>query len=198
MGAGGFLLGGGISISAPRCGWSCDTLTSVELVLANGSVLAVNQTHHAEIFRALKGGGSNFGIATSFTMRSFRISLLQIAFVRYEWYQLSRLMLEVSAFSSKAHEDPNASLDLSMAFDHTSDQVFAFLMVTRFGNISQSQILQPFFDISHSYESVDEVMPGKLAYIVNWNNPRGYRYVSLCGNKENCSHVGFAGSRAAL
>ena len=61
VGAGGFLFGGGISISAPQYGWSCDTLISAELVLADGSVLVVDQTHHAELFKALKGGAAISG-----------------------------------------------------------------------------------------------------------------------------------------
>ena len=177
VGAGGFLLGGGISISAPRHGWSCDTLESIEVILANGSMLLVNHTHHANLFRALKGGGSNFGIAASFTMRTFPISTLQVAFLRYESHHISRLMDEISAFNSEAHKDPSVSLDLSMAMDPSSNKAFAFLMVTRFGNIPDSHVLQSFFDMSHSYESVKDVTPGGIADTVDLSNPRAYRYV---------------------
>lgn len=176
VGAGGFLLGGGISISAPRYGWSCDTLISVNLVLANGSVLLVNQTNHADLFNALKGGGSNFGIATSFNMRSFPATLLQVAFIRFDRQQFPQLMDEISTFNGNAHEDTNASIDVSMAFDPASDDLFAFIMMTRFGKVSESHILQPFFELPHSYQSIEEVTPGAIAYNVDFNNPRGSRY----------------------
>ena len=196
VGAGGFLLGGGISISAPRHGWSCDTLESVEVVLANGSILVVNHTHHASLFRSLKGGGSNFGIATSFTMRTFPISTLQVAFLRYELHQISRLMNEISAINSEAHKDPGVSFDLSVALDPSSNKAFGFLMITRFGNISQSNILQPFFDISHSYESVNDVTPGDLADTVDLSNPRAYRCVRNSTNGEK--HLTSVGQAASM
>jgi hypothetical protein len=188
VGAGGFLLGGGISISAPRHGWSCDTLESIEVVLANGSMTSVNHTHHANLFRALKGGGSNFGIATSFTMRTFPFSTLQVAFLGYESHHFGRLMHEISAFNLKAHTDPSISLDLSMAMDPLLNEAFAFLMVTRFGNISYSHILQPFFDIPHSYESVKDVTPGGLADTVDLSNPRAYRCVHDFPIREHISN----------
>jgi hypothetical protein len=194
VGAGGFLLGGGISISAPQYGWSCDILISIELVLTNGSVLDVNQTHHADLFKALKGGGSNFGIATSFTMRAFPLASLQVAYIRYDGHQIGQLMHEISDFNANAHKDTKVSLDLSMAFDPVFGKIFAFLMMARFGSISDSHVLQPFFDISHSYESLEEVTPSELAYNVDFNNPKGYRYDYFRNYEWYMAYVGFADS----
>lgn len=198
VGAGGFLLGGGISISAPQYGWSCDTLISIEVVLANGSVLDVNQTHHADLSKALKGGGSNFGIATSFTMRVLPFTSLQVAYIRYDGHQIGQLMHEIANFNAKAHEDTKVSLDLSMAFNPISGRTFAFLMMTRFGKISESHVLQPFFDISHSYESLEEATPAALGHNVDHNNPKGYRYAHRRKYKWREAHFVFADSIESL
>jgi hypothetical protein len=68
VGVGGFLLGGGISFFSGRMGFGCDTVMNYEVVLANGSVINANSETHADLWRTLKGGGSNFGIVTRFDM----------------------------------------------------------------------------------------------------------------------------------
>nr|POE94378.1 fad-dependent monooxygenase yanf [Quercus suber] len=66
VGVGGLLLSGGISHYANRVGLSCDTIVNYEIVLANGTITHANETHHADLWKALKGGFNNFGIVTRF------------------------------------------------------------------------------------------------------------------------------------
>jgi len=68
-GIGGFVLGGGSGWLDRKFGLACDNLLAVELVTAAGSVLRVSANEHPELFWALHGGGGNFGVATSFTLR---------------------------------------------------------------------------------------------------------------------------------
>ena len=70
-GVGGVTLGGGISFSAPRVGFAADNVLNYEIVLANGTVLNCNYTSHPSLYKALKGGGSNFGIVTRFDFAAF-------------------------------------------------------------------------------------------------------------------------------
>jgi FAD/FMN-containing dehydrogenase len=68
-GAGGLTLGGGFGRVARRFGLSCDQLTSVDVVTADGQLLEASATENPDLFWALRGGGGNFGIATSFEYR---------------------------------------------------------------------------------------------------------------------------------
>lgn len=68
VGVGGFLLGGGISFFQAAIGYSCDTIVNYEVVLANGSIINANKTSNPDLFKGLKGGGSNFGIVTRFDL----------------------------------------------------------------------------------------------------------------------------------
>ncbi|XDG05839.1 hypothetical protein ABKA04_005454 [Annulohypoxylon sp. FPYF3050] len=68
VGVSGLLLGGGSSWMTAKVGWACDNVLSYEVVLADGRIITADHEHHADLFRALKGGSNNFGIVTSFTM----------------------------------------------------------------------------------------------------------------------------------
>jgi FAD/FMN-containing dehydrogenase len=70
VGVGGFLLGGGNSYHTGTTGFGCDTVVNFEIVLSNGTILDANATSHADLYKALKGGGLNFGIVTRFDMQT--------------------------------------------------------------------------------------------------------------------------------
>jgi len=65
-GIAGLTVGGGFGYLTRRHGWTCDNLVSMEVVNANTQVLRVSENEHADLFWALRGGGGNFGIVTSF------------------------------------------------------------------------------------------------------------------------------------
>ena len=65
-GVGGLTLGGGIGWLMGKHGLALDNLRAVELVTADGEVLQVDKQSEPDLFWALRGGGGNFGIATSF------------------------------------------------------------------------------------------------------------------------------------
>jgi len=66
-GIAGYTLGGGLGWLMGKYGLACDNLMAVELVTADGEVLDVDAESHPDLLWALRGGGGNFGVATSFT-----------------------------------------------------------------------------------------------------------------------------------
>jgi FAD/FMN-containing dehydrogenase len=68
-GIAGYTLGGGLGWLMGKYGLAADNLLTVELVTADGEVLEVDAASHPDLFWALRGGGGNFGVATSFTYR---------------------------------------------------------------------------------------------------------------------------------
>jgi FAD/FMN-containing dehydrogenase len=69
-GVAGLTLGGGLGWLLGKYGLSADNLTSVELVTAAGDVLNVTGDTYPDLFWALRGGGGNFGVASSFAFRA--------------------------------------------------------------------------------------------------------------------------------
>src|SRR5919107_1046299 len=68
-GIAGLTLGGGHGFLMRKYGLACDNLLSVDLISAEGQLLRASAEEHPELFWGLRGGGGNFGIATSFEYR---------------------------------------------------------------------------------------------------------------------------------
>ncbi|KXH60168.1 FAD binding domain-containing protein [Colletotrichum salicis] len=71
VGVGGAVLNCGTSFFSPRYGFICDVVEEFEVVLANGDIVHASAGQHPDLWKALRGGGNNFGVVTAITMKTF-------------------------------------------------------------------------------------------------------------------------------
>lgn len=91
-GVGGLTLGGGIGYLARQCGLTIDNLLSADVVLADGSFVTASSESHPDLFWALRGGGGNFGVVTSFLFRCHDIGTVVAGPIFYELDDTARVL----------------------------------------------------------------------------------------------------------
>jgi FAD/FMN-containing dehydrogenase len=99
-GVGGLTLGGGLGWLMSKYGLAIDNLVEVELVTADGQVRIVNEQSDPDLFWALRGGGGNFGVASSFRFRAHPLATVFGGLTAYplnEAASVSRVYREVTS-----------------------------------------------------------------------------------------------------
>jgi FAD/FMN-containing dehydrogenase len=106
-GVGGLTLGGGIGYLARTFGLTIDNLLEVDVVLADGRFVTANAKEYPDLFWAVRGGGGNFGVVTSFLFKLHPISTVYGGPMIWPLEQASDLLKFWRDFITTAPEDIN-------------------------------------------------------------------------------------------
>ncbi|KAL1605722.1 hypothetical protein SLS59_003526 [Nothophoma quercina] len=159
VGVGGFLLGGGISHFAPRVGLSCDNVLNFQVVLASGRIVNANKTSNADLFTALKGGNSNFGIVTRYDMETFENENLWGGIVTYPASTANQHFQSLVNFGLNPNRDPNAALIVFQGYSTASptDVVRAAFDYTK--PVARPDAYKEFFAVNNTISDTTKIQP---------------------------------------
>ncbi|WP_192877669.1 FAD-binding oxidoreductase [Arenibacter hampyeongensis] len=106
-GVGGLTLGGGVGYLSRKFGLTIDNLLEADMVLADGSFVTVNAEQNPDLFWAIRGGGGNFGIVTSFKFQAHPLKNVIGGPTLWPIEQTEEIMAWYDEFIHKAPEDLN-------------------------------------------------------------------------------------------
>ena len=104
-GVAGLTLGGGHGYLSRKYGLTIDNLIEVDVVLADGSFVTANESQHSDLFWALRGGGGNFGIVTSFLFRAHPVKMVYAGPIFWELKHARQIMQWYREFLPQAPEE---------------------------------------------------------------------------------------------
>jgi FAD/FMN-containing dehydrogenase len=147
-GIAGLTLGGGMGRMMRRHGLACDNLQSVEVVTADGKIVHASATENADLFWAVRGGGGNFGVVTSFEYRLHPLKEKVLDGDRAYPFSKARELLDlVAEVGERAPDDLTLAVELLnlTAAESPHPGRVAVLDVTYLGKPEEGQrLLEPF------------------------------------------------------
>jgi FAD/FMN-containing dehydrogenase len=110
-GIAGLTLGGGIGLLRRKYGLSCDNLLSADVVSADGRLLTASERENPDLFWAIRGGGGNFGVVTSFEYRLHRVGPeVIVAAVMYPFEQARGLLQAWRDYTGQAPDEVTSEI----------------------------------------------------------------------------------------
>jgi FAD/FMN-containing dehydrogenase len=126
-GIAGLTLGGGIGWLMGRYGLTVDNLISAEVVTATGDVLTASDDEHADLFWALRGGGGNFGVVTSFEYRADPVREVLAGPVLHQHSDARDVLAFHREYTATSPDDLTAGAALLHAPDGSDTKVAALM-----------------------------------------------------------------------
>jgi FAD/FMN-containing dehydrogenase len=175
-GIAGLTLGGGFGKLGRKHGLSCDNLITAEIVTADGRLLRASATENPDLFWAIRGGGGNFGIVTTFEYRLHPVGPVLLAgSVLHAYDQARDAMRFYREFSNTAPDE--LSLDAALVTAPSGERFFN-MSACYAGPLDEGErVARPLRD----YGAPVEDRIGPIPYLQlqsagDSNFPRGRRY----------------------
>ena len=167
-GVAGLTLGGGFGWLSRRFGLACDNLMSVELVTADGKVRRVSERDEPDLFWAIRGGGGNFGVATSFDYRLHPLNPTVLAgHVDFPAAQVKDAIEFYVALIASAPRE--LSVDLSLEFNDDGEPGAQIYVVYSGDAKSGGKVLEPLQRFGKPIKNT--IAPTSYLAVQMWSDP---------------------------
>ena len=219
-GIGGLTLGGGMGWLGGKYGLALDNLISVDIVTADGQLRIASATEDPDLFWAVRGGGGNFGVVTSFEYQLHPVGPLLVGLMIFPLDQAREVLRSYHKFASSVPDEVNTASGLATLEDGTpavaivacyngpldeGEKVLEPLrkigqpIMAQFGPMPYVQVqhlLDPFTPEGHQYYEkthfISDISDGAIDVLVE-----SYRNTSSPGNLLVLQQQGNAANRVA-
>ncbi|OJZ85873.1 hypothetical protein ASPFODRAFT_207717 [Aspergillus luchuensis CBS 106.47] len=116
VGVGGLTLGGGFGYFATLAGFACDNILQYEVVLASGEIVQATSQKNHDLWLALKGGSSNFGIVTNFNFQTFPLGGVWGGDAYFAISTVNQQLSALYNFTANRNYDRQAGLMVNLAY----------------------------------------------------------------------------------
>ncbi|KAI8635501.1 FAD-binding domain-containing protein [Xylariaceae sp. FL1651] len=169
VGVGGLVLGGGLSYFATAYGLSLDNVKSFEVVLGDGSIaIASADNEHADLYKALRGGGSNFGIVTSYELYTHPIGNISIDARAYSPNQTVEFFNALAEYQKEGQLDSKSSATVQIL------ETGPTLLMLYADAVQQPQAFAPFYAL----EQYQAILPPSNGSLLDVLAISGSRFVT--------------------
>jgi FAD/FMN-containing dehydrogenase len=145
VGVGGLTLGGGIGWMVRTHGLTIDSLRAAELITADGQILRVSDTEYPDLFWAIRGGGGNFGVVTSFDFEAQPCKAIVGGLVSYDTAEAKSVLRGWADAMRAAPDELNSSIVLFSGFGaQMPPQVMVLLCYVGDDEAAARDAIQPF------------------------------------------------------
>ena len=165
-GIAGLTLGGGIGYLTRGCGLSIDNLISADVVLANGTFVTASEKSHPDLFWALRGGGGNFGVVTSFQYKLQPVNDIVGGVMLFEVEDAPKVMRAYNKYITNAPRELGAFFAWQIAPplpfipENRHGDTFCAMVVCWTGPSDQAgKAIAPFRDAAHAAAEFVGPMP---------------------------------------
>jgi FAD/FMN-containing dehydrogenase len=109
VGVAGYALGGGMGWYARKLGLAANSITGLEVVIGDGTLVRADADTNPELFWALRGGGGSFGVVTAMELRSFDIETAYAGMLMWDLRDAEQVLRAWAAWAPTAPEEVTTS-----------------------------------------------------------------------------------------
>ncbi|MEN8139037.1 MAG: FAD-binding oxidoreductase [Bacteroidota bacterium] len=162
-GVGGLTLGGGVGHLSRKYGLTIDNLLEADMVLADGTFVTVNEDQNTDLYWAIRGGGSNFGIVTSFKFQAHDVKYVFGGPTLWPIEKTEEIMEWYDGFIHNATEDLNGFIATLIIPgppfpEHLHNKQFCGIIWNYVGDPEKAEeVFKPIMDMNPLFEHVGEM-----------------------------------------
>lgn len=158
VGVGGYTTGGGYSVLSGRYGLGVDNVVQATVVLADGRIVICSADEESDLFWAVRGGGSQFGVVVEFVLKSYPVrEPAQTGILAYPGTQLPALLEALQVFLSLQQQDSIIMMFFSRMPPYFQPSI-AIMPYIKGSPDKAEQLLSPFYtNLQPVFQRIDTV-----------------------------------------